>query len=49
MQHLAAEMYSASAVDKAMVACLLLAQDMRFSPINWQFPLVDFLSILSPA
>jgi hypothetical protein len=34
---------------KAMVVCLLLAHEIKFSLMNWQLPLVDFLSSLSPA
>lgn len=39
-------MYFASAPDRAVFACLLLANDIRFSLINSQYPLMDFLSIL---
>jgi len=45
VQQLAAEMYSASAVDSATVFCLLLAHDIKFSPRNWQFSLVDNIEI----
>lgn len=47
VQQLATEMYYASALEKSIVACLLLALDIRFSPMNWQFSLVEILSILS--
>src|ERR1044072_5703277 len=49
MLHSAADIYSASAVESAIVCCLLQAQETKLLPRNWQFPEVLFLSILSPA
>src|ERR1044072_8487870 len=49
MLHSAADIYSASAVESAIVYCLLLAHEIKLHPRNWQFPEVLFLSILSPA
>ena len=40
---------SASAVDRAIVDCLLLDQEIKFSPRNWQLPEVLLRSTLSPA
>jgi len=47
-QQFAADMYSASVVESAMVFCFLQHQLIRASPRNWHAPLVLFLSILSP-
>src|ERR1044072_9098057 len=49
MLHSAADIYSTSAVESAIVCCLLLAHEIKLLPRNWQFPDVLFLSILSPA
>ena len=46
MLHPAAAMYSASAVDRAIVDCLLLDHEIRFSPRNWQLPEVLLRSTL---
>lgn len=48
MQHIEAGIFSTSVVDKEIVVCALLAKDIGFSPMDYQFSLVDFLSILSP-
>ena len=38
-----------SPVDRAIVDCLLLDHEIRFSPRNWQLPEVLLCSTLSPA
>jgi len=48
-QQFAAEMYSASVVDRAIVFCFRQHQLTKASPTIWHASLVLFLSILSPA